>query len=707
MNLRIHHTPRLVSSESQGSAGLAGSFWGDRMESIHRVSQLLPSPSSHNSARSGATSRIDGRSAACTNAENTISAPALMAVLMAKSLKFFISLTLRLSFLLAITILSLFVTVHAEDVLKNAGGTTQTATISTFPSPVWMTLSTAISTGATTTVVKETPLAGFNSDALALIVEPFTTNAETRAVNSASGSTFTMASAWKFSHPSNSNVRLIEDGTVSPVMYGAKADATTDDWRAVQRASLEAEAFGGTLKGGIDIEARAFILKQQVYHAESIWKSIRFVVLASFPTNLVQTAETNVAALLKTARNRTTFSGYADTNTIVFPPGGSVPGFTNLSVGQNVAFNNPYGETLPGGIISGRLYKIKTLDDAAGWMTISDIMDPTTELDITSDGTGHAWGHMNELTRVKWDNVRIDNRATNLNSVYMCLQQPAETRGLRNGMDGVGLPGSTNIGVQIVGQISAHYNMESDPRSTNQVGLMVSGFGHEFDKFTGNGNGLHSVIISGQTMKFGMILAEQTKGPGVVLWSGTKGAIIQSAYWSAFDTATPFLQDISAATSTYDLGPVTCAGSNNLITSDATRGCTNRMWDGSADSGVGDTDNNSIYPGHYQSHGVYAPVLKMRRTQNNVNNNRSLRHIDEAIWFDSTAASRTGTLASATGWNGLVQTVAKATAANSVYVAALSGQTINGSSSMVQLTNQYQVMRFVADGGTNWRLLGN
>lgn len=148
-------------------------------------------------------------------------------------------LILRPAFLLAITILSLFVTNArgADGYIFNSGGTTTTAA-SAGTNTVTSSLASAVSAGATAIVATAVPsnnLAG----ARYVFIEPYSTNCEIREISSTSGSMVNIVGAGggafplKYDHVAGTPVLFCSSEPVPLTMFGAVPDVNTTATAAV------------------------------------------------------------------------------------------------------------------------------------------------------------------------------------------------------------------------------------------------------------------------------------------------------------------------------------------------------------------------------------------------------------------------------------------------------------------------------------------
>lgn len=585
----------------------------------------------------------------------------------------------------------------------NAGGTNVSVGLTT------STLNSNIVVGNTSISISTAFQTGLNNKGLILQVDPYLDHCESFPVTSVSSTLFTVTRAARRAHTNGAVVRIISDGRIDLASYNIKADGSTDNAMKLQVAGIESQECGAWLVNGIDLGDRLIALKEPWFSAELKLRDIRLVAPIDFSSTANMQGVTNTWAILKTARNPEPFTGYANSNAIVYAtPAG-------FAVGKTIAFNAPYGETLPGGITSGRLYLIKTVAEGVStnnWMTISEIATPSTELNITTDGTG--WLHCNHEsgTRIKWENVRLSLNGTNLNGAYWCLQQQAYTEKFRLDME---YPGTNNIGVQVVGQGSYHNYMEIDPYSggisnpdnTNQIAMIVGGSTtaggvyHHFTFTTINGNGGVGIRVYGSSHQFEETLFESLRHAGFQLMPSASAIHLGNIRWASITgTNVPCISDLSTATDTYSVGQIRTTGTDVLLVRDTTRGYTIRNWDGSVLTGGGDGDQNEVYPGHYQTYGSFAPWLNGRRMQLN-NDNRKLRHIDKGMIVNTSGGSFTNSLPDAAGWLGLDITIIKQFAANSAVVLPYTGQTINGDSSYT-LTKLTETATFISDGVSNW-----
>lgn len=248
-------------------------------------------------------------------------------------------------------------------------------------------LASPIAVGDRTFTLTAAPLALFNNRAVGMVIDPGP-NAEYRGIASLTGATFTIpatAHAFRLAHAAGARVKWITAREqLTPFMFGAKEDAgVTDDWRACQRCYLETGTFYGS--GGI------YYIRQPFYHGFIRASQLNFRGDGSW----TPTKQPGYQFIGKGARQFGDFTASAATNRITFTDG--IP--SGFGVDKKIAFNNPYGETIPGGIVSGCIYRVETV--GANYVTLKHLAvtgTPGTQVDITSDGAGFYYTNMDSLT---------------------------------------------------------------------------------------------------------------------------------------------------------------------------------------------------------------------------------------------------------------------------------------------------------------------
>ncbi len=329
---------------------------------------------------------------------------------------------------------------------------------------IWeFTTSGALSVGDSTVTLSRSASPIVKGRSLLIVIDPFTIGCEVREVAALSGSTLTMQTALTRSHSDGVIALLVADDTLNVILWGADCqnNNAVDDWAPLQVGMNQTVLNACWLQGG----GQSCKVRAPLFGSNGTrLKQMNGITAHS---TLYTPAETSNAMFMSAQNTWQPFTALASTNTF------TTTAATGVGAGQKVAFNCPYGETLPGGIVAGRVYWCKTTPTSTSF-TIS-ATDGGAEIDITSDGAGITYTGINSLERIFFDQVKFTGSSiANINGVSAYLQQPAYTRNLR-------IDGCKGTGLILSGQISNHYNLEIDPGIGGAgVGIKLSGLGHNF-----------------------------------------------------------------------------------------------------------------------------------------------------------------------------------------------------------------------------------
>jgi len=321
---------------------------------------------------------------------------------------------------------------------------------------------------------------------LLAIIDPFTVKAEVRELAALSGSTVTIGvatgtSPLDFAHADGATVLIVGDDRIGAAVWGALGanDNTQDDWGAIQAGIIQAQKNAVWLVGqGI----KHVVTKPLVMPTGT---RLHGFTIKAHPT-LYTASDTDNAGMFSSLRETVRIvSADAVTDTI------TTDAAHGLSVSSRVSFSNPTGETLPGGLVTGRVYHVLTVPTSTTFTISATNGGPT--FDITSTGTGYVHGSSYSLERVFLDDIYYAGNGVAKNGVWLALQQPAWTRNLR-------VDGCTQRAIIVQGQISNHFSMEVVVDQPNAVGLTVLETGHEV-----HGLNVTRTASSGQTgVSFGV-----------------------------------------------------------------------------------------------------------------------------------------------------------------------------------------------------------
>lgn len=559
-------------------------------------------------------------------------------------------------------------------------------------------LLSSTSVGGTSIDLDRTPPAGWVAGNF-LVISRYTSRAEIVTIASVSGSTITVtavtSSGMKTAHTAGDTVTLIESNyVVSPTEYGC-TPGSSDSWAAIQRLMIEATAFG--LKIGYTnavAGAYAFQVSQPVIcppgsQFDNVYLKARAGYAPADPDGALAMVPVRYFPVTASAATNTftTVSG-------VTGMGGS-GSFSEVNH-TKVAFNAPYGESLPGGITAGKVYFINTTPTTSTF-TVSATQGGAI-LDITSDGTAYAYTDIAELARTYWDNVRFDVTVADVNCLLVNLQQPAYIRNIRVHQQ------ATNTvdvyGAQIGGQIGYISNFMGVASDTPHVTMLyLWGTGITVDNV--NIQGGTGIEVAGDAISIHNPWTEVCD-VGILITSG-RGTTISGSWLNAPSDLTYIALKCNSLEATFNCGQIyNSSGGAMILYNDPNRAIT-LYGIGAADPASVATTYHSVFAGITQKEYVAGfnavpPTLHDRMTVP-VSANWTVRYMDEAILVNSTGASRTISLPAANPWQGYTYTVAHIAGANTCTVDTTGSETIDGGASTTVTLGTSKT--FMSDG-TNY-----
>jgi hypothetical protein len=558
-----------------------------------------------------------------------------------------------------------------------------------------------LAVGDTAVPVLGTLPPGFNSKDIGLCFDPFTTNAEYVGVSSLTGQTFTLARALRLPHANGATVLV--NPTPTPVLYGAKADINiTDDWRAFQRMYLECSTFGTS---GNYHNVRQPIYAHNGGGGTYLWAD------SSFSSSCIQG---NVpvrdgmprpnSAIVKCARGFGSFSAVSGNNYLTY--GAELESLgtpDSAAVGKLIALNNPYGETLPAGIVSGRLYVIVSYNSTTKRIQIAECATPTTPITFSGSGSGWCYSNMDSTMKLTWSNLRIFiATAGTLDGIHGVYEQQSDLPNIR--VDYSTTDAADAVGIVLGGQYGHVTNLESNPNGLDygdKTGIELVGTGHYIDFLTMNAPG-QGILISGQHIRIGFILCE-TLSPGVYIAGDVRNLVIDQGYFSHANQSQPMIVVDIAGDQSFDIGPINTVNDNQVIISGSDGTVYFKSWDGTVWSGVGDTDKKGVFPGVIARSGEGSYKLKSRMDMGSWSAGSGpfkMRRIYETV-FVNTASVGGEIWLSASPWDGLDHVVGKVGSGNNTLtIKDAAGATLETFGPGVQGVSHY----VWANGG--WRKIG-
>lgn len=527
-------------------------------------------------------------------------------------------------------------------------------------------------------------------------IDAFTTECELRSVTSVSGNTIGFT-ATRYAHASNDTLLVLQDYAVTPPMFGI-TDSSVDNWGPMQRLVNESAAVAVKAKYVAALVGAVWSVSKPIcVPTSSQWDNIGLKTHASYgPVD-------DAGALCMVANRSWAFTAAASNNTFTVAAGHGMSSYSATNH-TKIVFNNPYGETLPGGITAGKVYYIDTVPNGTTF-TVSATSGGSV-LDVTSDGTGWAWESIEQLSRVYWDNVRFDLTVADVHGVRASLQQPAYITNMRIEMEA---NASTRAyGAVVGGQIAYLTNVEING-VTNCTCLSLGGTGITVRGFNSNGGDIGIDVAAWQAL-IENPWTESMDTAGIKLSGGR--AITITGPWMQGGPAPALIHDPSDGFPVpYEVGQIyMLSGSDHVILEDVLRSITLYSAATSApNDGLIATDYQFTFPGWYSpgaasgSSWAYPPTFKIRFGISISNSflgpTYKIRYVDQLINADSTAAGITLSLPAATSWFGHRFSIRHSTGGNTCTVDTVGTELIDGAASItVPVTHTIDVI----SDGTNW-----
>lgn len=565
-------------------------------------------------------------------------------------------------------------------------------------------LSADSSIGATTlSVAVSTPFAIGSIVA----IDAGTNKCELRVVTAVSAGSITINAALELTHTSGARVYAAPGSVIHPNMFGCKGDNVTDDWQGLQRMLYQASKmfsiliYGPTIDGG----GLTYRVQQPLTFSKHTMRNLQINAYTTFAP-----ADANNALMMSATMAHFPITATASDNSLHCLAGQVFP-----NVDSTIVVNNMYGETLPGGVVSGRVYFIKTKSGDQQSVTVS-ASQGGAELDITSDGAGWAAGQITDLTKFWWKDISLNINYTDLNGLIFGSQQPADIYRLRVNM--VNACTRTTYGVALCNaQIARLYNPEFVVDSATNV--IALGIGVPFLKTDGLVTGVHvqdanfdgsaasgqtHIVIGGALVCDDVVLSGDTwlEGPGDagIRLVNTRGTDLGHLYMSGVPTNGAVYETVA---SSWRVGQIFNSGSNHILVK-TVEGVLFKSF-GSSDNVS--ADESSVMHGLRKIASSGTPYIKLEgRIYTSSSVSITAAWTWETIDMDATGGTRTLTLPSAVGVPSFRFTVRKKdSSGNAVTVATTSSQTINGSTTYA-LATQYKYVTVESDG-SNWMVVAN
>lgn len=532
-----------------------------------------------------------------------------------------------------------------------------------------------------------------------ILIDAYTSDAELRSVSSVSSETMTV-SALNYDHAAGDTVLVIRDMTVTPEMYGCTS-ASSDNWSAIQRMVLEAAVLGVKVRDFNAINGQVWQVSAPICAKTSArWEDL------GLKTHSTYGPADDAGALCMVAGFQWAFTASASTDKFTVSGGhGMTAGGFEETNHVKVVFNAPYGETLPGGITAGQVYYIKDVADSTTF-TVSDTSGGDT-LDITDDGAGYAWGSIEQLSRVYWDNVRFDVTVADVNGVRLAMQQPAYITNIRVEMSADAT--SRAYGVAVGGQIGYITNAEINPMGDNTTALALAGSGITITNLNLNGNGSSAVYGVEAACHAGTITNLWTESVkiGVKLTGENRGLAIDGM-WLVTGSGTDRIAlqvDSAAKDSSYSVCPIKWGTGGNHLLHDIGRGLDLYGSSYSTDETLEVGDSQGTYMGHVQEGRnrndlAWKPPTIRHRTMISASGNYNLSYQDAGVISSAASADSTISLPTAVGWVGHTFVILHTSSSSHTCTVDPHGsETIDGSSTTTVAAGDSLT---VMSDGTNW-----
>lgn len=523
---------------------------------------------------------------------------------------------------------------------------------------------------------------------------------ELRRITGISGTTITASSAFERAHTAGDEIYVSMNATFHPLLFGLDGGATdqgTGLQRMLYQCSKNLVNYGPSIDGG-DLTYR---LSQPLVGSKHTMRNIKLT-----STGYTGPIDTNNALFMSSSQTPAPFTATAADNTITSTSGQSVP-----ALNEPVSFNAMYGETLPGGITSGRVYYVKTRTPTT--CTLSETVG-AAELDITSDGSGWYYGQIGLLTKFWHQNVIVEVNVADLNGMIFGSQQPAELWRPRVNMTAACT--RTTYGMLIhQAQICRIYNPEFVVNGADNVIALGIGTAtlpsssavsvHVEDaNFDGASNtGQTHIVIGGASTCDGVVIDGQTHlegaGDAGIRIDGGRGIYLGPLYATGSPTNGVVYENTTSAS--WEVEQIHQASSGRILVTTGD-GALFKTF-GSADSV--ETESAFTFGGMRRVNGK-GPIVKdrvYRSTSSDITMPYSVSLLD----VSAAGGNRMIALRSAVGMSGHEAIVRKSEAgANTVTLDPAGSETIGGAATHVLAGGAVRYVRFMSNGA-NWVITGS
>lgn len=608
-------------------------------------------------------------------------------------------------------------------------------------------LAAGVSSG-TTISLDHTPPALTKASVLA--IGAYTANCEIRKVSSVAGSVVTLSAALNRAHSAGDSVLVVANG-VLPEWFGCLGDGATDDWTGLVRCFLEAPPASVPINGNSRTyavskpfpcgshAARDIVIKNTSGLVNPNKASTTVTgsnglnsatINVGNTTLFVSSGAAMINGVLVTYTGTTSTSLTGCGNHAAYTGGESVDGISTGSLvmpGQTplsctgvastdtfttasahtmtssdatahtiVCFFAPYGETLPVGVNEGQVYYIKTVPSSTTF-TVSDTPGGTT-LDLTVDGSCYVCYGVAGLTKLYWDNVRVDVTQAGLNGVIAGVQQDTHIINFRSNCQV-----DNCIGFDLRGQYSSLHNCMFVHGANNATALHIGGTGHSVTDFNSQGEGIGIDIASADSISLGGVLWTESAGGGAgvgVRLGSSCRAIAFSGTWltTIGNGGTGATLRVTATNTAYRINSMRCISSGTLLVDDTSRGF--QVFADNGSSVTGDSDPGLVLQSYTQQHGNVGPTWGDREVIVAAADKTIRRR--EKVVLGNGAITLTLPHSQLKGWEVTIKNIH---ASSVVTLATILSQTINGAAPGTLLPGKS--ITLVSDGTTSWKTVND
>jgi hypothetical protein len=314
----------------------------------------------------------------------------------------------------------------ANQLMFRSGGAWRTVGGGTTPSLVF-TLASGSSAGATSVSFERVPTVGSLANGTWVLIGAGTATAELRTVTSLAGAVVGVG-ALTYAHSANDIVFAINQPFVTAQMWGCRGASTINDTVALQEAVIQATAAGMWLDG----QGYQYYITEpwMLPQSHRIRHGSCRAGTAGFP-GAFSPAEASGAMVMVYNGARLSFTANASTDTITTSSNHGVANDIRVVV---------QGSSLPGGLVSGRVYFGKSV--TANTMQLA-LTAGGAAVDITSAGSGgtvycevYASNAKSDIQDWTFEGANV----ANLNGVMVSLQQQTDWYKVRvNNCPGYGI----------------------------------------------------------------------------------------------------------------------------------------------------------------------------------------------------------------------------------------------------------------------------